>query len=355
MLDVAIVKCSGAFTLEAKFASDAGITALFGRSGAGKTTLVNAIAGLVRPDDGRIAVNGECVFDSAQGIDVPIERRRVGYVFQDARLFPHLTVRGNLNYGYALAVPNERYVNTGQVVELLGLGHLLDRRPAHLSGGEKQRVAIGRALLASPRVLLMDEPLAALDHLRRHEIMRYIECLHAEIKVPIVYVTHSVEEIVRLAEVVVIMGAGRVVTAGKPSEVMGRSELRADTGIFEGGTLIEAKVVGHDLKYDLSVLEFSGGRLTVPGVDALPGDAIRLRVRARDVSIALQPPQDVSVLNVLKGRVLTVSSGIGSSCDLRVDIGGVKLGARITRYSVERLHLAPGCEVYALIKAISLD
>jgi molybdate transport system ATP-binding protein len=310
---------------------------------------------LVRPDDGRIEVNGDCLFDSARGIDVPVERRRIGYVFQDGRLFPHLTVRGNLNYGYALAQSGQRYVQLKQVVDLLGLEHLLERRPANLSGGEKQRVAIGRALLASPRVLLMDEPLAALDHLRKHEILRYIECLHAEIKVPIIYVTHAVEEIIRLADVVVLMARGKVVATGKPSEVMGRTELKADTGIFEGGTVIDAKVAAHDLQYNLTTLEFSGGRLIVPDVDALPGDAVRLRVRARDVSIALARPHDVSMLNVLKGRVVAVAAGAGSSCNLRIDIGGVYLAARITRLSADRLKLVPGSEVYALIKAISLD
>jgi len=355
MLNVRVIKQLTSFDLDTEFTSEAGITALFGRSGAGKTTLINAIAGLVRPDAGRIEINGDCLFDSARGVDVPVERRRVGYVFQEGRLFPHLTVHGNLNYGYALAQPAQRYVELKQVVDLLGLGHLLERRPANLSGGEKQRVAIGRALLASPRVLLMDEPLAALDHLRKNEILRYIECLHAEIKVPIVYVTHAVEEIVRLADVVVLMAAGKVVATGKPGDVMGRTDLRAPTGIFEGGTVIEARVVSHDLHYDLTTLEFSGGALTVPGVDALPGESIRLRVRARDVSIALTLPQDVSLLNVLPGRVATLTAGTGSSCDLRLDVGGVNLAARITRLSADRLRLAVGTEVYALIKAISLD
>jgi molybdate transport system ATP-binding protein len=355
MLNVTVSKQFDAFALDTAFSSDAGITALFGRSGSGKTTLVNAIAGLVRPDRGSITVNGDCLFDSTRGIDLAVERRRVGYVFQDGRLFPHLTVRANLNYGYALARSGERYVRFAQVVDLLGLEHTLERRPANLSGGEKQRVAIGRALLASPRVLLMDEPLAALDNLRKTEILRYIECLHAEIKVPIVYVTHAVEEIVRLADVVVLMAAGKVVATGKPSEVMGRTELRAETGIFEGGTVIDAKVAAHDLQYDLTTLDFSGGQLVVPGVDALPGEAIRLRVRARDVSVALTRPSDASLLNVLYGRVTKVTKGAGSGCDLRIDVGGVDLAARVTRLSADRLKLAPQTEVYALIKAISLD
>jgi molybdate transport system ATP-binding protein len=355
MLEVRVTKHLANFDLDTEFASDSGITALFGRSGAGKTTLVKAIAGLVRPDRGSITVNGDCLFDSARGIDLPVERRRVGYVFQEGRLFPHLTVHGNLDYGYALALSSQRYVEFNQVVDLLGLEPMLERRPANLSGGEKQRVAIGRALLASPRVLLMDEPLAALDNLRKGEILRYIECLHDEIKVPIVYVTHAVEEIVRLADVVVVMAGGKVLATGKPSEVMGRVELRAHTGIFEGGTVIDAKVASHDLSYDLTTLEFAGGRLTVPGVDALIGESIRLRVRARDVSIALTRPADISVLNVLHGQVVEATAGIGSTCNVRVDVGGVNLAARITRLSADRLGLGAGREVYVLIKAISLD
>jgi molybdate transport system ATP-binding protein len=354
MLKIQIRKQLPDFELDTEFVSNSGITALFGRSGAGKSTLVNAIAGLVRPDQGYIEVNGVCLFDSARGIEVPVERRRVGYVFQEGRLFPHLTVRDNLNYGYTLAAPGERYAEFNQVENLLGLGNLLERRPANLSGGEKQRVAIGRALLASPRVLLMDEPLAALDHVRKDEIMRYIECLHAEIKVPIIYVTHSVEEIIRLAEVVVLMAGGRVVASGRPGEVMGRADLREHTGIFEGGTVIDAKVNSHDLEYDLTTLEFAGGRLTVPGVDALIGEPLRVRVRARDVSIALKRPEDISVLNVMQGRVVDTATGGDSACIVRVDIGGVILSARITRLSADRLAIKSGQEVYALIKAVSL-
>jgi molybdate transport system ATP-binding protein len=354
MLKIKVTKRLPDFILDTEFASDAGVTALFGRSGAGKTTLVNAIAGLMRPDEGRIEVNGDCVFDSTRGVDVPTERRRVGYVFQDGRLFPHLTVRGNLDYGYALAAPAERYVTLKKVVDLLGLGALLDRRPANLSGGEKQRVAIGRALLASPRVLLMDEPLAALDNQRKHEILHYIESLHAEIKVPFVYVTHSVDEILRLADVVVLMAAGKVVATGKPSEVMGRPELRANSGIFEGGTVIDAKVVAHDSKYRLTTLVFAGGQLVVPGVDAPLGESIRLRVRARDVSIALTQPHDVSALNVLHGRVVSAVADADSGCDLQIDVGGVKLAARVTRLSADRLNLVPGRDVFAMIKAMPL-
>ena len=355
MLKVDVHKQLDQFGLAAEFFSDSGVTALFGRSGSGKTTLVNAIAGLVRPDRGCIEINGACLFDSTRGVDVAVERRRVGYVFQEGRLLPHLTARGNLNYGYDLARPAERYVRFDRIVDLLGLEQLLERRPANLSGGEKQRVAIGRALLASPRVLLMDEPLAALDAMRKSEILQYIERLHDEISVPIVYVTHAIEEIVRLAEAVVVMAEGRVVASGSVSDIMGRPELRVQTGRFEGGSVIEARVVAHDLDYDLATLEFAGGKLVAPAVDALVGERVRVRVRARDVSLALARPTDLSVLNVLGGRVLAIDSDEGPSAMVHLDVGGATLLARITRYSAHRLGITPGREVYALVKAVSLD
>lgn len=355
MLNVAVGKQLAGFALDSAFDSDSGITALFGRSGSGKTTLVNTIAGLVKPDRGNIAVGGVCLFDSTRGINLPVERRRIGYVFQDARLFPHLTVRNNLRYGYDLARSSERYVDFAKVVDLLGLEALLERRPANLSGGEKQRVAIGRALLASPRLLLMDEPLAALDQSRKREVLRYIARLHEEINVPIVYVTHAVEEIVQLAETVVLMAGGRVVATGSVGEVMGRADLRAQGIAFEGGTVIDAKVIAHDLDYDLATLEFAGGRLTVPGIEALDGEAVRVRIRARDISLALTRPVDISVLNVLAGQVIDVKVEKDARAIVRVKVGETILTSRITRYSAERLALATGRDVYVLIKAVSLN
>jgi molybdate transport system ATP-binding protein len=355
MLRVRVSKQLPNFALDTEFDSDSGVTALFGRSGAGKTTLVNAISGLAKPDSGRVEIDGVCLFDSARGIDQPVEHRRVGYVFQEGRLFPHLTVRGNLNYGFNLARPRERYVEFGKVVDLLGLESLLERRPGNLSGGEKQRVAIGRALLSSPRLLLMDEPLAALDQSRKREVLRYIARLHEEIKVPIVYVTHSVDEIVQLAETVVLIAGGRVVATGGVGEVMGRADLRAQGVAFEGGTVIEARVVAHDLEYDLATLEFAGGRLSVPGIEAMVGEAVRVRIRSRDISLALSAPADISVLNVLRGSVVDVRPEQDARAVVHVRIGETVLTSRITRYSVKRLGLAAGREVYVLIKAVSLN
>ncbi len=214
MLDLDVTIRRAGFVVEAAFAADAPIVALFGRSGSGKSTLVNAIAGVVRPERGRIAVGGRALFDSARGIDLPPESRRVGYVFQDALLFPHMNVAANLAYGERLTPAAERFVERDRVVALLDLGRLLDRRPASLSGGERQRAAIGRALLASPRILLMDEPLASLDAPRKAEILAYIELLRDELRLPIVYVSHALEEVTRLADSIVLLAEGRVVAQG---------------------------------------------------------------------------------------------------------------------------------------------
>src|SRR5512140_3772872 len=229
MLEVDIRVRRGAFRLEATFRSDAPIVALFGRSGSGKSTLVEAIAGLVRPESGRIVLGERTLFDSERGIDLTPEARRVGYVFQDALLFPHLSVRANLAYGERLTPAAARFVQRERVISLLGLASLMERRPATLSGGEKQRVAIGRALLASPRVLLMDEPLAALDAPRKSEILNYVELLRDEIRLPIVYVSHAVEEVTRLADRLVLLGDGGTIAEGGVAEVLGRADLRPHT------------------------------------------------------------------------------------------------------------------------------
>ena len=355
MLHVDVERRIGAFSMNVAFDSDARVTALFGRSGAGKTSLVNMIAGLARPDRGRIEIDGQVLFDSVAGIDVPPEARRIGYVFQEGRLFPHLTVRRNLLYGHDLVAAADRYIRIDQIVQLLGLSDLLERRPGDLSGGEKQRVAIGRALLASPRVILLDEPLASLDAHRKNEILQYIELLLDEVQVPMIYVSHAVEEVVRLANRVVLMSSGRVAAAGEVEDVMGRPDLTAATGVFEGGTVIDARVAGQDMKYELATLTFEGGTLTVPNLDALVGEPVRVRIRARDVSIALDAPQRISIQNVLKGRITRIDSGRSGIANVSIAIGPVILRSRITQRAMEQLGLAPGLDVYALIKAVSLD
>src|SRR5438552_2964545 len=242
----------GDLRLEVAFQADAPIVGLFGRSGAGKTSLVNTLAGIARPLRGRIVVNSETLFDSERGVDLPPERRRLGYVFQDDLLFPHLNVAANLLYGYRRAPASARIIDPEHIIELLGLRSLLHRLPDALSGGEKQRIAIGRALLAQPRLLLMDEPLASLDVARRDEVLRYIELLRDDLAIPIVYVSHSVAEITRLADTVVILSDGKAIAVGDVDEVMGRLDLRPQTGRYEAGAVIDTVVAGHDTEYGLT-------------------------------------------------------------------------------------------------------
>ncbi len=353
-LTVDIERDLGAFRLRVAFEAGEGITALFGRSGSGKTSVVNAIAGLLRPDRGRIVLGGAALFDSGAGVNVPTPKRRIGYVFQEGRLFPHLTVGQNLRYA-GLFSRGAPAAQLGHVVELLGLRDLLERRPGNLSGGEKQRVAIGRALLSSPRLLLLDEPLASLDAHRRNEVMQYIELLRDEIRIPVVYVSHSVEEVVRLADTVVLLAGGSVAAAGAAEEIMGRPDLRAAAGTFEGGAVIDARVVDQQMQHDIATLAFDGGTLSATGVDALIGEPVRVRIRARDVSIALERPQRISIQNILPGRVVGIEPGALGAADVTIAVGGTTLRSRVTRRAVEQLGLAPGLDVYALVKAVSLD
>lgn len=227
MLDIQVARRQGSFQVDAAFrTSNSGITALFGPSGAGKTSVINMVAGLIRPDRGCIVVQGRTLFDSDHGVNLAPEKRYIGYIFQDGRLFPHLTVRGNLTYGMKLTPPSRRYIDFDQVLDLLGIEHLLDRRPAKLSGGEKQRVAIGRALLTSPRLLLMDEPLSSLDEARREEVLPFVIKLPRAFSIPILYVTHSIDEIQRLADSLVIMEAGKSIAVGDVNELMSRIQCR---------------------------------------------------------------------------------------------------------------------------------
>jgi len=355
MLKVAVEHHFGSFVLDAAFDSAGGLTALFGRSGAGKTSLINAIAGLLRPERGQIIVDGEVLTDTERGIFVPARRRRIGYVFQEGRLFPHLSVRQNLLYGRWFAPKGGRAGEVDQVVELLGIGALLHRRPANLSGGEKQRVAIGRALLARPRLLVMDEPLASLDEARRSEILPYIERLRDEAGVPIIYVSHQVAEVARLATTMVVLTEGRVAAIGPTAAIMGRIDLFPLTGRAEAGAILATRVAGHDPAFGPTILRAAAGELRVPHLDLPVGAALRIRIRARDVMIALHPPEGLSALNVLPGTVAEIGRTDGPIVEMRLDCAGEALIARLTRRSVETLGLAPGCPVYAVIKSIAFD
>jgi molybdate transport system ATP-binding protein len=345
----------GNFQLDARFETGSGLIALFGRSGSGKTSIINIIAGLVRPAEGSVRVEDTVLVDTANGIFVPRHRRRIGYVFQEGRLFPHLTVRQNLLYGRWFAPKTERRDDLDRVVDLLGIGALLERRPGRLSGGEKQRVAIGRALLCDPRLLLMDEPLASLDEARKAEILPYIERLRDQSRVPIVYVSHSVAEVARLASTVVLLSEGKVAAIGPTADVMQRLDLFPLTGRAEAGAIIEATVEQHDEAFALTELRSRAGLWKLPRLEAPVGTRLRLRVRARDVMLAKSVPTDLSALNVLPGTVADVGARDGPIVEVRLDCNGEALIARLTRYSVERLGLAPGEPVFALVKSVALD
>ena len=349
MLDLNVGTRLGDFSVDANIQANAGVTALFGPSGAGKTTLVNMLAGLLRPEWGHIIVQEEILFDREQGIDIPPEARGIGYVFQESRLFPHMSVASNLNYGR-----RQDAVSFDSVVDLLALGPLLKRRPNSLSGGERQRVAIGRALLAAPRLLLMDEPLVNLDAPRRSEILPFIEDLRREFALSIVYVSHNMDEIVRLADQLVVMTEGTVVANGPVAEITSRLDLRPLTGRWDAGSVIDTVVAEQDERDFLTRLSFKGGDLWLPRLHLTIGTSLRIRIRARDVSIALIPPADISILNVFAGEVIEVGEDDGPQVDVLLDIGA-PLWARITKRSQRELNIAPGRMVHAMIKAMAVD
>ena len=357
-LEIDIDHAQGSFRLQAAFAAGSGLTALFGRSGSGKTTLVNAIAGLVRPRQGRIVVDGKVLLDTRAGICVPSHLRRIGYVFQDARLFPHLSVRQNLQFGRFFARGRTPVASFDATVAMLGIGPLLDRRPRDLSGGEKQRVAIGRALLACPRILLMDEPLAALDDARKAELLPCIERLRDETRLPIIYVSHALAEVARLATTVVVLEGGRVAATGAAADVLARPGIPALDLDGDGGAILEVAVARHDFAYGLTVLALpGGGELHVPRVDLPPGARSRVHIRARDVMLAVAAPEGLSALNILAGRVASIDGGGGASASVlvRVDCGGAHLAARITRKSLDLLALRAGSACHAIIKSVAFE
>ena len=282
MLDIQLARRQDDFQVDAAFQTrNTGITALFGPSGAGKTSVINMVAGLSRPDKGRILVRDRVLFDSDHGINLPPEKRSIGYIFQDGRLFPHLTVRGNLTYGMKLTPRSQRFIGIDQVVDLLGIEHLLDRRPARLSGGEKQRVGIGRALLTSPRLLLMDEPLASLDLARKSEVIPFIGKLPAAFSIPIIYVTHSVDEVLQLADDIVLMNYGKSVIAGNMPEVIQRPEFQDVFGRQEAFSVVSMVVKDHDASAGLTLLQGPAACLKLPLMNCVTGEPVRVRIRDR--------------------------------------------------------------------------
>lgn len=351
MLQVAVRHAFPGFALEAEFTAPPGVTALFGPSGSGKSTLVDAVAGLLRPQAGRIAAGERVLFDGARGVFLPAWQRRVACVFQDARLFPHLTVRGNLLYGRWFA--GTRRASFDQVVGMLDIAPLLSRRPATLSGGERSRVAIGRALLADPQILLMDEPLAALDEARKAEILPYLEQLRDATEIPILYVSHAVPEIARLARAVVMLKAGKVIRQGSVAEVFSDPGAVHDLGLREAGSVIAATVAEHDA-YGLTRLTVSGGSLWLPRVEAAPGARLQLRIVAQDVILATRRPEGLSALNILPGVVTALRQGDGPGAMVQVALGQDLLLARITRRSAAELGLAIGSPVHAVLKSVAV-
>ena len=354
-LSVDISHRLGDFAVEANFASSGRLTALFGPSGSGKSTLINMIAGLIRPAKGRVAVDGRVLTDVAAGIFVPMHKRRIGMVFQDARLFPHMSVAGNLRYGRWFTPASERYANIDAVVDLLGVGPLLDRRPAKLSGGEKQRVAIGRALLASPTLLLMDEPLASLDEARKAEILPYVERLRDEMRIPIVYVSHSIAEVARLASDVVVLSRGAVAAFGPTEAIMQRLDLLPAEERGEGGAVLDTRVLSHDEVFGMTVLGSPAGEIHVPKLARAIGAAVRTRIRARDVMIATEKPAGLSALNVLPGAIVTMRQGKEPEVEIGIDCNGAVIMARITEQSRQGLGLQIGSKVFAVVKTVSFD
>lgn len=329
-----------------------GVTALFGASGSGKTTLLRCVAGLERAGGGLLALGDEVWQDQTRF--VPTHRRAIGYVFQDAALFPHLTVQANLEFGLRRIAAAERRVSLDQAISLLGIGHLLARKPERLSGGERQRVAIARALAVSPRLLLLDEPLAALDLARKREILPYLEQLHETLQIPVLYVTHSPDEVARFADHLVVLERGRVFASGPIAEVMSRLDMPGAQD-DDAGVVLEATAAERDADWHLLRAVFPGGSLWVQDNGVAIGRRLRLRVLARDVSLALTHCDDVSILNLLPGTVTAIAeSGHPAARLAQIDIGGTLLLARLTARSVHALDLGPGKRVWAQIKSVAV-
>jgi len=350
----------GAFGLDVELTvPERGVTVLFGHSGSGKTTLLRAMAGLER-HAGSMRHGESHWQDDATGLFLPAAQRPIGYVFQEASLFPHLNVRQNLEYGYRRLKPAARRIGFDDVVQWLGLAAMLERYPAKLSGGERQRVAIGRALLVSPQLLLMDEPLSALDPHSKSEIMPYLERLHRQLSIPVIYVTHAVEEVARLADHIVRMEAGKVVAQGPAMELLSRLHQTPVAG-EEPGAVIEALIAAHEEEHQLTTLAVAEGiELLAPRLQAAIGEPVRVRIPAREVSISLAETEGTSILNILPARIIDHAEGDPGRVLVQLKLegsgndSGIHLLSRISRYSWERLGLKPGLRVQAQIKSMGL-
>ncbi len=340
MIDVSIRHQLGRFALDVAFQAPGGITVLFGPSGAGKSSVLRAIAGLLRPEKGHVRASGVDLSDLSP------QARRVGYVFQDARLFPHLTVAQNLTYGGT----HDR----DRIIDMLALGDLLGRNPRQLSGGEAQRVAIGRALMADPRLLLLDEPLSSLDAPRKAEVLPYLERLRNSAAVPIIYVTHDITEVARLATTLVLLRDGSCVTAGPVAQVLSDPALIPVLGADVAGSILPVRVADYDPVDDMTTLEARAGPLVVPGALGAPGHGLQLRIPARDIILARTAPAGISALNVLPVTIQSLHAADSAYVDVALDAAGDPLLARITRRSAKGLDLQPGQTIHAIIKATAM-
>ena len=348
----------GEFDLDVSFrAPMLGITAIFGPSGCGKTTILRCLAGL-RHLPGQLRVGGQVWQDDSERIFRKPYQRSVGYVFQEASLFPHLSVRRNLLYGTQRRsrAQTQPVLGFDDVIDLLGIANLVERSPGDLSGGERQRVAIGRALLSQPRLLLMDEPLAGLDQGTKEEILPYLEALHQELSVPIVYVSHDIREVARLADTMIVLSRGRNVCSGSVHEVLERMDLDLGNDLYETGVVLRARVSDQDPSLRMTRLDHHGQEIVIPAADFRPGDEVRLRIRARDVALATAKPESISVRNILSGTVERVVEDPETAfAEVLVGIGGGRLRARVTRDAVDDLALVEGTPVFALVKSITFD
>ncbi|WP_457808513.1 molybdenum ABC transporter ATP-binding protein [Kushneria sp. EE4] len=352
MLELCIKHRQGDFDVDVDItAPGQGVTALFGHSGSGKTTLLRMLAGLDRPDSGRIALNGRTFVDTTRRTFVPPHQRRLGVVFQEARLFPHYRVRSNLTYARRIT----RGVAFDRVVELLGIEALLERMPGALSGGEARRVAIGRALLAEPDMLLMDEPLTGLDGARKQELLDYIVRLTREVDLPILFVSHDPEELMAVAEQLVVLDRGQVIASDSMQTLLTRGEMAPWLGGFEASSLLQGRIRAHDHHYHATRVALADGQcLTLPLLDCPEGDLVRVRVRRRDVAIALSHHRDSSFRNQLDAVVVSLTPGRAGTLEVTLTLGEQMLQSRITLEAAEALGLKPGLAVVALIRSVSL-
>ena len=354
MIEVDIKSQLGAFQLRAKFDCGDGITALFGPSGAGKTSLMRMIAGLEAPLSGIIRVAGRTLFDKAARINLAPRHRRVGYVVQQANLFPHLNVRQNLNFS-RWAGRRRNSIETATVCEVLGIGHLLERKPEGLSGGERQRVAIARALLSDPAILLLDEPLSALDIKRKSEILPFLEQVRDEFNIPMIYISHSVDEVTRLANHLVVMDEGQISAFGAIEQILGRLDIRGTGDRLEAGSLISGQCTGFDPAMGLAQIDVEGQQVSLPAPHMQSGLKLRLRIKANDVALALEKPQGTSIQNMLDCEITAIEQIGPSHVEVSLKLGAQQLRSRITKKAANDLDLSPGNQTIALLKAVALE